>query len=142
MRTNARTILIALMAAAVLLAVASCASARSSAQYRIEGRGWGHGIGMSQYGADGYAKQGMTGERIIQHYFTGTVVAPRPANGPTDLRVLLQSYLSPARIEVTSRALVRQGIATASLPPACSWLPCAFEQASTMRSCRRRRQPT
>lgn len=93
------------------------ANARSSAQYRLEGRGWGHGIGMSQYGADGYARQGWTSDRIIQHYYQGTVVAPRPVDGPTDLRVLLQSQLAPARIEMTSAGIVRQGIATLDLLP-------------------------
>jgi stage II sporulation protein D len=103
-----------LLALTMLLVAAASASARSSVQYRIEGRGWGHGIGMSQYGADGYAKQGWTVEQIIPHYFTGTVIAPRPADGPASLRVLLQSYLSPARIQMTSDGIVQQG--AASLP--------------------------
>jgi stage II sporulation protein D len=70
---------------------------------------------MSQYGAAGYAAQGWTSDQIIRHYFTGTVVAPRPASGPTDLRVLLQSYLAPARIEMTSAGTVTQGLATVQL---------------------------
>ena len=93
------------IAVLVLASAAATASAhaRTSMQYRIEGRGWGHGIGMSQYGAEGYAaKLGWNGQQIIEHYFTGTVVAPRPANGPTSVRVLLQSYLAPARMQLTS----------------------------------------
>ena len=35
------------------------------------GRGWGHGIGMSQWGAYGYAKHGSTYEKILKHYYTG-----------------------------------------------------------------------
>ena len=34
-------------------------------------RGYGHGVGLSQYGADYYAKQGMTWEEIIKHYYKG-----------------------------------------------------------------------
>lgn len=105
-----------LMVASVLAAVAATsAQARSATQYRIEGRGWGHGIGMSQYGANGYAQRGRDFRAIISHYFAGTVVAPRPADGPGDLRVLLQSHLVPARIELTSAGFVRQGTATLPL---------------------------
>ncbi|MDG5787290.1 stage II sporulation protein D [Evansella sp. AB-P1] len=35
----------------------------------IETRGWGHGVGMSQFGADGMAKDGYTYEDIIDHYY-------------------------------------------------------------------------
>ena len=105
--------LCALVASSALATTA--AQARSSAQYRIEGRGWGHGIGMSQYGADGYAKKGWTSDQIIQHYYQGTVVAPRTADGPSSLRVLLQSYLAPARIELLAPGTVHQGAATLDL---------------------------
>lgn len=33
--------------------------------------GFGHGVGMSQYGADGMAKAGYTYEDILKHYYTG-----------------------------------------------------------------------
>jgi stage II sporulation protein D len=34
-------------------------------------RGYGHGVGMSQYGANGMAKAGYTYKQILQHYYTG-----------------------------------------------------------------------
>ena len=34
--------------------------------------GYGHGVGLSQYGADGMAKAGYSYEEIVKHYFTGT----------------------------------------------------------------------
>ena len=37
-------------------------------------RGYGHGVGMSQTGANEYAKQGWSYEQILQHYFTGITV--------------------------------------------------------------------
>ena len=40
-------------------------------------RGYGHGVGMSQYGADCYAEQGMTYEEIIAHYYPGTKIEDR-----------------------------------------------------------------
>lgn len=35
----------------------------------ISGKGYGHGVGMSQWGAYGMAKEGKTAEEIIKHYF-------------------------------------------------------------------------
>ena len=37
--------------------------------------GFGHGVGMSQVGADTYAKEGMTCDQIIHHYYTGVEIA-------------------------------------------------------------------
>ena len=36
--------------------------------------GYGHGVGMSQYGANALAKEGCSAEEIVQHYFSGAVV--------------------------------------------------------------------
>ena len=36
--------------------------------------GYGHGVGMSQYGANILAKQGLSAEEIVQHYFSNTTV--------------------------------------------------------------------
>lgn len=41
---------------------------------RFDVRGWGHGVGMCQYGADGQARQGRSYLEILQHYFPGTTV--------------------------------------------------------------------
>ena len=35
----------------------------------MSGKGYGHGVGMSQWGAYGMAREGSTAEQIIQHYF-------------------------------------------------------------------------
>ena len=40
--------------------------------FKINGSGYGHGLGMSQYGAKGMANSGFTFEEIIKHYYTGT----------------------------------------------------------------------
>lgn len=37
-------------------------------------RGYGHGVGMSQYGANGMAKEGYTYKDILSHYYTGTQI--------------------------------------------------------------------
>jgi len=43
-------------------------------EYRFTGKGWGHGVGMSQEGAKGMAKAGFKYEQILTHYFQGTKV--------------------------------------------------------------------
>ncbi|WP_173915935.1 stage II sporulation protein D [Halobacillus sp. Marseille-Q1614] len=40
----------------------------------ISSEGYGHGVGMSQYGANGMAKSGKTYQEIIQHYYTGVKI--------------------------------------------------------------------
>ena len=37
-------------------------------------QGYGHGVGMSQYGAKCMAEQGSSYQEILQHYYTGTKV--------------------------------------------------------------------
>ncbi len=41
---------------------------------KIITRGFGHGVGMSQYGAFGYAKRGWTYDQILKHYYTGVEI--------------------------------------------------------------------
>lgn len=55
----------------------------------IKGGGFGHGVGMSQYGAKGFADNGSTYRQILGHYYTGTALG-RLGETPT-VRVLLQS---------------------------------------------------
>lgn len=40
----------------------------------IKTKGYGHGVGMSQYGAQGMAKSGYTYDQILKHYYTGVEI--------------------------------------------------------------------
>ncbi len=74
----------------VLLAVlATAIPASAASRLVVTGRGWGHGIGLSQYGAKGYADHGSGYRDIVDHYYEGTRVLPLGSN--PDVRVLLQS---------------------------------------------------
>ena len=44
------------------------------AGFTITGSGFGHGVGMSQYGAQGMGLDGFTAAQILTHYYTGTTV--------------------------------------------------------------------
>jgi SpoIID/LytB domain protein len=46
--------------------------------YTVEGKGNGHGVGMSQWGAREMAEKGKTYREIIQHYYPGTQVKTIP----------------------------------------------------------------
>jgi stage II sporulation protein D len=46
-------------------------SGSTAMSYTFTGRGWGHGVGMCQYGAYGLAKMGVKADEIIKHYYTG-----------------------------------------------------------------------
>lgn len=54
--------------------------------FRFNGRGFGHGVGMSQYGAYGAARAGMNADQIMAMYYTGTAISSLP---PTTVRVQL-----------------------------------------------------
>lgn len=45
--------------------------------YTFNGFGWGHGVGMSQWGAKGLADSGYTYKQIIKHYYTGVEIEKR-----------------------------------------------------------------
>ena len=43
-------------------------------QVKMSGKGYGHGVGMSQWGAYAMAKEGKTAEEIVMHYFQGVSI--------------------------------------------------------------------
>ena len=66
-----RILLLPALLAGLLLAPAT-AGAQTTTRWVAGGAGWGHGIGMSQYGAYGMAQQGWDYRRILKHYYTDT----------------------------------------------------------------------
>src|ERR687885_577384 len=72
----------------LLLALAA-GPADAASRLTVRGAGFGHGVGMSQYGALGFAQHGATYREILAHYYTGTQVAK--LSGTSEVRVLLHS---------------------------------------------------
>ena len=68
----------------------------------VSGRGWGHGVGMSQYGALGFANEGWTHEQILGHFYAGATLGPAPV---AQVRVLLAE--AKAALTVSSPAPFR-----------------------------------
>ena len=54
----------------------------------FHGRGWGHGVGMSQYGARGRASAGASAADILAHYYRGTTLGSIDVSTPIRVRVL------------------------------------------------------
>lgn len=69
-----------------LLALALAGTAAAQPTFVFEGSGWGHGVGLSQWGAYGLAKNGWTHDRILAHYYRGTTIGQAPIKR---VRVLL-----------------------------------------------------
>jgi SpoIID/LytB domain protein len=82
----------AVLAGVALTAVPAAAEevyARSSSgSFAIQGHGWGHGHGMSQWGAQGAASLGKTADQITGFYYPGTA---KTTLSNTPIRVLLQA---------------------------------------------------
>src|SRR5438445_13865475 len=81
-RRHARLLGATLMAGATLgwMAAGSASTlAASGPELVISGAGWGHGVGMSQEGALGYAEHGYSYAQILGHYYAGTVLRQGPA---------------------------------------------------------------
>ncbi|MGH8892335.1 MAG: SpoIID/LytB domain-containing protein [Actinomycetes bacterium] len=91
---------------AVPAAAADCPASGGAALTRVgasgdvvfRGGGWGHGLGMSQYGAQGAARLGCTYEQILRRYYTGTEVRTAAMPDLVRLRMLDGGY----RVDVTA----------------------------------------
>jgi stage II sporulation protein D len=83
-----RSVLIALLAVAGSFASVAAApdQASADASFTFYGAGFGHGLGMSQWGAFGLAQRGWSHQDILTHYYTGTTVTAWTASAP-DVRV-------------------------------------------------------
>ena len=110
-RSMRRTLL---LVSVLLLVAGSAAHARSSAQpvpqgaatFVVTGHGWGHGVGLSQWGAYGYAQKGFDYEKIVLHYFPGTELGDAPVSR---VRVLLTSGVKTLTVNSTVDFKVRDG---------------------------------
>src|SRR3954447_5442905 len=79
-----RLTVLTLLACALVAAPAS-----ASTRMTIRGAGFGHGVGMSQYGAMGLAEHGRGYAEILGHYYTGAALGTADTSRP--VRVLVGS---------------------------------------------------
>ena len=85
--------------AATVLACVAATPAQAASRLVVRGAGFGHGVGMSQWGAMGYAQRGADHATILGHYYTGTRIGA--LGGASEVRVLLKTA---ARLRFTGAA--------------------------------------
>lgn len=68
----------------------------SSKTFTFSGRGWGHGVGMCQYGAYGQAKAGKKYNEILAYYYRGTKISK--VNTSVALKVEVSNNQSTVKI--------------------------------------------
>ncbi|MGZ5297763.1 MAG: SpoIID/LytB domain-containing protein, partial [Actinomycetota bacterium] len=73
---------------AVSAALFPAVSARAGDPTTFYGSGWGHGLGLSQWGAYGLASDGWSSTQIVTHFYSGTRVT-KVADPPGDIRIAL-----------------------------------------------------
>jgi len=108
-----------LVVAVLVIALAGLtATAEASPTLVIKGAGYGHGVGMSQEGALGYAEHGYTYQAILAHYYTGTALGR--VSGQTKVTVMIGGKVHAIPLE----AYV-EGVVGAEMP--ASWPLAALE---------------
>ncbi len=98
-------VLLACAAAAVLAlgtALGAATQAEGASGVKVCGSGYGHGVGLSQYGAKGRAEAGQGHEQIVKAYYSGVEIREQSS---APVRVLLAESASNGSHEIT----VRQG---------------------------------
>src|SRR5688572_21404559 len=92
------------------LALVFVSSAPATTLFVITGRGWGHGVGLSQWGAYGLARSGQTHEQILAHYYRGTNLDTRSST--TRVNVLLADNRASLSVGSASAFTVSSGTKT------------------------------
>jgi SpoIID/LytB domain protein len=96
-----RTLAVAAVVALALQLSAPAASAQRSDDFTFFGSGFGHGLGMSQWGAYGLSRQGWGPSRILRHFYSGTRVAVEDSP-PARLRIGLVQGRDSVTLEAQS----------------------------------------
>jgi stage II sporulation protein D len=94
------------------------AAQANASQLVIDGAGAGHGVGMSQDGALGYAEHGWSYTAILSHYYAGTAIGQAPPN--TVVRVLWHGKVKRVALETYVRGVVAAEVSA-------SWAIAALE---------------
>jgi stage II sporulation protein D len=129
-----RALILALLAALVIPWVTGANAAVAGSQrgpagpsrFKMFGAGFGHGLGLSQWGAYGLARQGWGPSKILKHFYSGTRVA-RETNPPGNLRIGLVQGKDSIRLEAQVGSIEirlgdpQTGSTVATIPAGETW---------------------
>ncbi len=105
---------LAVLAAAAAAAVVAVPPAQAATGVLVEGRGYGHGRGMSQWGAYGAADAGLDWTQILAFYYPGTA---RSGTGTGPVRVLLSGDTgADVHVQAATGLSLRSGGQVGALP--------------------------
>jgi SpoIID/LytB domain protein len=90
-------------------------STTGEAVFAVSGRGWGHGVGLSQWGAYGQAKAGRTYDQILAHYYFGTKLGRATKS---EVRVLLAEGKRGLTVQSTTPFRVQDAAGVVTKLPA------------------------
>jgi stage II sporulation protein D len=71
----------------------------------LDGAGWGHGVGMTQWGAEGKAARGLSYQDILAYYYGG-LLPTEYAGEPATIRVGIAVGLNAVKVEGTGTVTV------------------------------------
>jgi SpoIID/LytB domain protein len=129
-----RVLILALLAALAIHWVTGATPAVAGSQrapdgpsrFKMFGAGFGHGLGLSQWGAYGLARQGWGPSKILKHFYSGTRVA-RETNPPGNLRIGLVQGKDSIRLEAQVGSIEirlgdpQTGSTVATIPAGETW---------------------
>jgi SpoIID/LytB domain protein len=83
----------------------------------VRGRGWGHGVGMSQWGAYGLARRGNDAAEILAHYYRGAELGEVPSRRPLEVgidwgRRHVEVTGAFRLVDASGRAVVKSAVGT------------------------------
>ena len=105
-----------------------------AATWTVKGAGFGHGVGMSAWGAYGYGKHGATGREILDHYYRDIEVTE--LDGTRRVRVLLKTARGSVSFSGATKACGRR------LKAGTTYRAKRSGGAITRRRCRLRHAPS
>ncbi len=122
-----RRVLASLVVASALAVLPAPTALADPGEFTFYGSGFGHGLGMSQWGAYGLAQEGWSQSRILKHFYSRTRIA-RAEDVPATLRIGLTQDRDKVRLEAEAGPVDlrlggrRPGDTIATIPRGETWI--------------------
>jgi stage II sporulation protein D len=115
-----------LVIAVIALGILPAASASARRSFTFYGSGFGHGLGMSQWGAYGLAHDGWSHKKILRHFYSGTELR-QDSSPPRNLRIGLTQDRKAVRLTAEAGPVTirvqdpKSGALVGSIPRGKTW---------------------
>jgi len=139
MRRLGARVLVAVAVAGILLPAVAVRPAAAAGGFTFHGSGYGHGIGMSQWGAYGLAQMGWGHRQVLRHFYRGTDV-DTSSSLPSSIRVGLTSGRTVVHLTAQAGPVrlwegsAKTGTFIGALQPGKTWSVVAKDRAWAIRT--------